>query len=63
MSTNVTVDLMQILYSNVMSHVQPYTLQLNQSQRTNTTQQLSKHVPETTLPKDDHQKMGQNMLV
>lgn len=38
MSTNVTVDLMQILCSNVMPYVQPYTLQLNQSQSTNTEQ-------------------------
>jgi len=36
MSTNVTVDLMQILCSNVMQYVQLYTLPLNQSQRTNT---------------------------
>jgi len=57
MSTNVTVDLMQILCSNVMSHVQPYTLQLNQSQRTNTAHNscqnvfLKQHSPKMTIKK------------
>jgi len=44
MSTNVTVDLMQILCSNAMSYVQPYTLQLNQSQRTNTAHNICQNM-------------------
>jgi len=55
MSTNVTVDLMQVLCSNVMSHVQPHTLQMNQSQRTISAHSscqnmfLKQHSPKITI--------------